>query len=642
MKNWWKWLLGFLTLIIVVILVGTWYLSKNWKPIIEEKLKEIVHKSSNGLYTLQYLDLDVNVPFGNITLDSVELVPNSMVYAELTKAKKAPNNQYHIKLDALKIKHFSLTNLFFNRKLSISNIEFDGPNVHLIHEYHAYNDTISNQPKGSLFDQIKHLFSSVAVKTISVDSINFSYTNVLPKQKNQTFKVKGVSVHVDDILIDSLSAKDPDRLFYTKAIDVKVPKFEYTLPAGFYKVGFDKLHLNTKNKNLSLHNVVFKPTMSRDRFFRLKGYNVAITDLKFSEIALNGLDFERMLNKQQFVGTSLNINNGVTAFYQNLAYPFDVSSRIGKAPYQQMMKIKSIFHFNTVNINNVDVLYSERSAKYDNYGVITFNGTKGTLTNVTNDRTLLSKNKFMRADLRTRVMNSGTLHVKFGFDMLSKGGYYTYAGSLTPMQAPAFNKILIPLVNVQIASGNIHSITFDMQGTDYKNWGIFKFKYDSLKVDILTMAKDGQVAGSKKAISYIVNKVLVNESNPDRKGIYHVGLVEYTRVPSFPFFKTMWQSLLQGIVQSVGISAKTEARLLGAASTSGKVIEELGKVVKGTEQVAVAVGKEVGKVGKAVGKEVGKDAKIVGKEIGKETGKIVHGTDSLFKKVFKKKKKNTE
>lgn len=634
MRNWWKWLLGILSVLLLVVLLGGWYLSNNWKPIIESKLKELVYNSSDSLYTIQYSDLNINVSFGNISIDSLELIPNAAVYQKLVLAKKAPNNQYHIKLDALRIKHFSVIDVFFNRKLSVSNIVLHDPSIHLIHEYHAYNDTVSSKPKEPFYNHIKHLFESITVGSLNIDSANFRYTTVLGKRSSD-MALEKVRIKITDILVDSMSMNDSSRLFYSKMIDVKVPGFSYNLPNGFYKIAFGNLHINTKDKYLEIDDFSFKPRMSKANFFKRKKLNVAMSDVKLKKIRLNELDILSLINKQEIVGQSVEINNGLASFSQNLNYPRSTASRIGQAPFQQLMKVKNKIHFNTVRVNNVLVSYDELSAKYNKDGVITFNQTSGTLTNVTNDRTLLRKNKYMRADFTTQVMNVGKLHVKFGFDMLSNNGSYTYSGVLSPMKATAFNKILVPLVNVEIASGNIKGISFDMQATDYKNWGIFKFDYDSLKVNILGVPKEGKKIKSQKALSFIVNQVLINQSNPDVKGVYHVGLVEYTRVPTFPFFKTMWQSLLQGIVQCAGISAETEAKLLGAADKSMKVAGKAAVIVKDVEKVAVDIGKGIGKAGKAVGKEAG----IIGKEVGKEAGKVAHGTDSLFKKIFKKKHK---
>lgn len=619
MKHWWKWVLGILAFIVIIVSLGAWYLSKHWKPIIEFKLKEIVHNSTDGLYTLKYANMDVNVSFGNLSLEKVELIPDSSVYSKLVLAQKAPNNQYHIKVDALKIKHFSLTDIFFNRKLSVTDIALKSPDVHVMYQAHAYNDTVSTEPKKTFYDQIKDVFKSIYVGEISVDSARFTYSTIENGKVNNT-KFNNLSVKIQDILIDSTSLSDTSRLYYTKMIDVSAPGRVFNLPGGLYKVGFDRLHFNTKDKNLSLSNVVYRPILNRSAFFKKVRQNVTMNDVRFAKVRINDFDFRRLIDNKEAFGSSIAISNGNADFYQDMRYPSFPSNKIGMDPYQQLMKVKSIFHFDTVYVNNVSVSYSEFSARYGKEGTITFSHARGILTNVTNDKTLLRKNKFMRADLTAMVMDVGRLNVKFGFDMLSKHGYYTYAGTVAPMPAGAFNRILVPLVNVEIASGDIKKIAFNAVGTNYKNWGTFNFDYNDLKVNILSTPKDGGKDKTKKTVSFIVNKVLLNSSNPDSHGKHNVGVIEYTRVPEYPFFKTIWKSLLQGIVQCAGISREREAKLMELAETGGKAVNTANKIIKGVDNAA-----------KSVGKTVSKDAK-----------KVAHGADELFKKVFKKKKKREE
>ena len=103
MKPIWKWIIGIVVVLIAAVFVVGWYYSRNWKPIVETKLKETVSKSTNGLYTLKYDDLDLNITLGNATLKNAELIPDSAVYNRMVLAKEAPNSRYHIKLAALKI-----------------------------------------------------------------------------------------------------------------------------------------------------------------------------------------------------------------------------------------------------------------------------------------------------------------------------------------------------------------------------------------------------------------------------------------------------------------------------------------------------------------------------------------------------------
>lgn len=218
--------------------------------------------------------------------------------------------------------------------------------------------------------------------------------------------------------------------------------------------------------------------------------------------------------------------------------------------------------------------------RYQREGTIDFISSSGHLTNVTNDTLTLQKHPYMRADLKTKVMNSGALHVIFSFDMLSRAGAYSYKGEVGRMQAPPFNRILHPLLNFDIATGNIKRISFNMQGTDRKTTGTFYFDYDHMKVRLPDIPRKNGKKTSGKIVSWVVNQLLINDSNPDANEVYHVGKVDYVRVADHTFFKNIWKSLLEGIKQTAGISKEREDKLLGQAESTVKAVAETKKLWK--------------------------------------------------------------
>ncbi|WP_312697253.1 hypothetical protein [Sphingobacterium mizutaii] len=581
MKPIWKWIIGILAFLILAILGIGWYYSRNWKPIVETKLKETVSKATDGLYSLKYDDLDLNVALGNVTLKNAELIPDSAVYRQMVLSKEAPNSRYHIKLAALKVRRFNIWDVIKNRKLYIKEINFDSPDIHMISERHAYNDTIQPKQSKTLYDNIKDVFSSINVRDINIDNVKFKFSKI-EEGKSSDILLDSIGIKVHDILVDQASIHDTTRLFYTKMVEVEVPKFEYELSNGIYKAKFDHLIMNTRDQNVLLTKVEYAPKMSKAAYFKARNENITMAVMKFDTLRFEKLDFKELIDNQQTISQHVQIKNGSVSLYNDKRYPKKSSSKIGKSPQQQLMKVKQLIRIDTVFVDNVDVLYGEHSAKYNKEGIITFNQAKGTLTNVTNDSTLLAKDKFMRADLQARIMNAGQLKIQFGFDMLSKDGFHTYKGSLGRMQAPAFNKILTPLLNAEIASGNIRSISFNFQANDYRNWGDFRFDYDHLKLNLMNAIDPGMSKTKKGVLSFVVNNILINDSNPDANEKYHIGKVNYKRVPEHTFFKTLWQSLLDGIKQCAGISKEREAKLLGAAEKGKDVVDETKGVIKRT------------------------------------------------------------
>lgn len=578
MKPIWKWVISIFVLIVVSLVGAAWYFSRNWKPIIEEKLTEVVKNATDSLYRLSYDELDLNLALGNVTLKNATLIPDTTVYAQLEQRKEAPDNVYEIKLSALKIKRFGIINMLTNRKLSVKSVSLEEPSVHLTNKYHAYNDTLSTKPKKSLYASVKDILSSVNVESIHMDNVSFTYSKI-DEGKTADFSVKDIKIQVHDVLIDETSLEDTSRFYYTKMVEVTVPGFTYNLDNGLYMAKFDVLKINTREQNVLLTNVDYKPVMAKAAYFKKLGVNKTMVELHFDTLRMEKLNFRDLLDNQHILAQKAQIKNGHAKLFGDKRYPKRPLNQIGQAPHQKLQRVKNIINIDSVFVENIDVVYGEMSGKYHREGEITFNKAAGVLTNVTNDSVRLSKDKYLKADLRAKVMNSGNLHATFSFDMLSKNGAYSYTGDLKPMQAPAFNKILTPLLNVAIASGNIRSVRFNMQGTDYRSWGDFRFDYNNLKINLLDQEGERK---KKKMLSFLVNQLVINDSNPDANEVYHIGKVNHKRIPEHTFFKNLWQSLLDGIKQTAGISPEREARLVGSAQSAKKTLEETKGTVKKT------------------------------------------------------------
>ncbi|NNU34694.1 hypothetical protein HK413_12640 [Mucilaginibacter sp. S1162] len=88
-----------------------WYLYKRyiagdkWKPLLQAKLKEMVLKSTDSLYHIEYSNFDLDLASGDATLSDFKLVPDSAVYEKLVSAQKAPDNLFTLSVKKLSIKN---------------------------------------------------------------------------------------------------------------------------------------------------------------------------------------------------------------------------------------------------------------------------------------------------------------------------------------------------------------------------------------------------------------------------------------------------------------------------------------------------------------------------------------------------------
>src|SRR5690606_39825835 len=127
------------------------------------------------------------------------------------------------------------------------------------------------------------------------------------------------------------------------------------------------------------------------------------------------------------------------------------------------------------------------------------------------DSLALAKDQYMQANLSAHIMNKGQLRTQFRFDMLSKNGAHSYSGTLGRMNASEFNRILFPLLNVEIASGNIRGIRFNVSGTDYRSRGDFRFDYDNLKISLKAEPRSEEHTSELQSRENLVCRLLLEK-----------------------------------------------------------------------------------------------------------------------------------
>ncbi len=581
MKPIWKWIIGMVVGILIIVVAGAWYLSRHWKPILDAKIKEAVINSTDSLYVVGYEDLNFNLITGKASITGFRLTVDTVRYGELERIQRAPDNVYNIRVENLRINNFHPRRVLTDQKLHINAIVIDTPSIHIVNTYHAYNDTPSvHQEKDTrtLYQRISHILEEVSVGDIHFNGIQFRFSKRTDSATNETV-LNNLNVKLSDILIDSLSQFDTSRFYHTRAIDVDVPGFRYETPDSFYYVSFDRLQIATLYKQVTLTGLKYAPRMGKTEFYQRKKEAKDMAVIAFPSIRLENIDLQRFVNTRQLYAGSLHIDSGTVAISNDLRYPKHPSDKIGKSPHQQLLKMKQPMKIDSVVLNNVDISYAEVGRKYQKEGKITFDHVSGVFRNVTNDTAALIQNKMMEADITAYLMGTGKMNVAFAFDMLDQRGAYTYKGQLGPMNGKPLNRIITPLLNAEVANANIKRVSFDVKADDYRSQGSLRFDYDNMRVNLLTVDEAGQ-KGSMKVASFLANSFIINDSNPDANGKYHVGRINYARPHTYSFFKTLWQSLLQGIKECAGISPERERRIMNAAEEAKRATEKTGGFFK--------------------------------------------------------------
>jgi len=575
----WPWVL----LVIVLILCTTGYYLYNkyvannrWKPILQAQLEQLVLKSSDSLYHIEYSDFDLNITSGDATLSDFKLVPDTAVYQKLVALKKAPDNLFILNVKKLSIKNIGARKAYKEKILNIDNISIDKPNLTVISKRYKFNDTVKVGKPKTPYEVLKHVFKQLHIGSISLNDISLNYINKNKPVIKKT-DLEHLDIKISDILVDSLSDKDQTRFYYTKGVDITIHDYKIKTPDSLYTVSLKKIFFSTSQKKLILEKVAFAPRYNHTDFYKVSGKSGDIFDLKFKRIDINDIDLQSIFRYQFLYSGSMDVINPDVNIYHNGFIQGIKSIKIGTDPHQALQNVALDMRLKRLNIKNASIIYSETDAKSGATGKILFTHTNGYILNVTNDDDQKKIDPYMRAFINTRFMDAAPLQVNFKFNLVAKDGAFNYSGELGKFDGRILDKLVKPLAMVHVQSADIEKLTFNVDASNYTGKGHLEFYYKNLNIQLLKKVQGKSDLQKQGFISSLANTLIIEDNNPDKKGVFRPGPIDVKRDSTTSFFSFLYKALLEGLKPSVGFDKKTESTVTKAVTKVSTLVDKFNK-----------------------------------------------------------------
>lgn len=570
-------------LVFIFALGGTgWYLYKRfiagdkWKPLLQAKLKELVLRSSDSLYHIEYSNFDLNLTSGNATLSDFKLVPDTAMYQKLVAEHKAPDNIFNLSVKKLTIKNVGAKKAYQEKILNIDDIEIDKPNLTIINKRYNFNDTVKVGKSKTPYQIIEKVFKQLKIDSISLKDISLNYINKNEAVMRQTM-LKHLDINISKIQIDSAAALDTSRFYYTRGVDVTLHDYKIATPDSMYLAELKQIYFSTAKREIILDGVNFTPRYNHTDFYKVLGTSADIFTLKFKKIAITDIDLQRFLRDQKLYAGSMDIDKANVEIYSNSNYKGKKTIKIGKDPHQALQRVALDMKLNRLNLTHSNIVYSELDATTQQTGVITFNNTTGHFFNVTNDADVKRRNPFMIARINTHFMNAGPLQVNFKFNLNARDGAFNYSGTLGKFDGRILDKLVKPLAMVHVKSADVERLNFNINANNYGGKGHLEFYYKNLNVDLLKKVDGQKKLQTQGFISKIANALIIENDNPDKKGNFRPGPVNLKRDPTTSFFSFLYKGLLDGLKPSVGFTKKTEGTVNKVVTKVSTLIDKFNK-----------------------------------------------------------------
>jgi len=555
-----KWVSGIMLFFILLLVAASRHLSVRFQPIIKAQVRDLVLNATDSLYSIEFSDVSTNFITGRASLSDVKITPDTNILKKMVGLKHAPNNIYYIQLKELAIKNFHPFNLLRYKKVKIDLLLFDNPEIIMVNKQLEFNELKKSFSDKSPYDYISKFVKELKVKTIDLKNISFKYVN-----KNlavpEVDSIKNLNVTLKNWLIDKNSVRDTSRFYLLKDVVINLNNYSFATPDSLYHINLNQLDFRASSGKLNIKSFSVVPRYTEMDFGRTVGFSKDRFDIQMSNISLEGINLPLYVRKQELYATEMNVDNGSVSVFNNNELPKKTEIKIGKYPHQLLQKFKGLLTIKQLNLSNVDLTYAEFDRASKQKGRITFEKTSGSITNITNSQKIKSKNPYMFANLTSYMMGQGKLNVNFRFDLTANDGAFSYSGTLGEMDGRTLNRITKPLGMVEVKSGRVKKLEFDITANDNLAKGKVKFAFNDLSVALLKKEEGRDHLVKQGLMSFLANAMIINSDNPKSDGVLIATPIKFERQKTASFFSFIWKTLFQGIKHSVGVTPEKEKKI---------------------------------------------------------------------------------
>lgn len=543
-QKWTKWALitgaGIALIITAIVLVERYYL----QPLLAKTLKKSVSESSDGLYRIEFEKL-VYEPFsGEAQLTHIKLIPDTLLYRQRLENIKTSNFVYATYIEEIKLTEIRLLKLVFQRKLDIGLIRINKPTVEIT-QHKQQNNPKKAAP--SPYKVISKFVKSFRVRKIEFDQMKFVFADETKKQPERIVLNK-LNVDITDFLIDSLSAQDTTRFYYSKNTSFRLSKLDFPSVSPLHDFRLDTISFSSEQRQIEVRGIHYIPKFKGRQFTTRSDGDDRIAFV-FENISIKEVDLNALIFDKKLVADRAHIQRGNIDIFGDGTYPA-VNSKVGKYPQQLFRDLKFKMKLDTVRVENFLISYSEYKPNTKESGGVNFKLVKGDLFNVTNDTLPLAKNPICEARIESLFMGVAPLNTHFTFNIASKKGDFTCNGSLGAIDLKVINPVLESLALTTIESGKVKSFNFVMKGDEYKVRGSGTLIYHDLKTVFLKQDDEGDTK-KRKLVTGLADMMFIQDHNPWPNEPVRVGEIDYTRDPKKSYFATLWRSLRQAMARCV-------------------------------------------------------------------------------------------
>jgi hypothetical protein len=556
-----KWIILLLMVPVFLIGVAAVYLNHYWKPILTQRIKEAIDKSTDGLYRIEFQNIRVNFITGRFNVSDIRFIPDTLVYEKMKLDSIAPRHLYEVEIDELILKRIKPWKIYSSGKLEMSGIEIDGPSLRMVFSKTNNLKISSEEDPLTAYQHLAPYLNSVKIGSIILKNADFKYIDRSAEGGSRITELKNLYIRISDMLIDSLSKYDRSRLYYTKDIYAELLGYKTLTQDGNYNIQFSEFKASTAGRYAHIKGVHLLPKFSEMEFSKRFKFQKDRYSAQFEAIELNNIDYKLLNRDRRLIASSLTFKKGNLSVFLHRGMPDSIRDKGVNFPQLALRRFKLDTTIDTVLLKDTHINYSEYNPDSKRKGTLSFGAINGSILNVTNDSLNLIKNKFSEVKLTSLLMDRGRLDIAMKFNLPDPAGAFDFSGKLGKLDAEMFNSAIRPLSLIEVKSGYINQLIFKGKGSINGVRGSLTCYYNDLKITLLEKSENSSRLKRKSIASIFANILIIKDDNPERGKPVRRGVFNYVRPERSSFFNMIWKGFAEALLYTIGFDTATQREI---------------------------------------------------------------------------------
>ena len=543
-----------IALLVLVLLVtaGVIYYKKWRSNFLQKKVPELVFLKSDSLYRIIYDTVEVDEVAGEIVIRNLRLTPDS-TYKKATDPT-LPRNLLSVSVPEIHITGVQTDAAVLNKEVIASKIKLTRPVVTMFNNEHVEKNK-DNDPTPTTFKIYQILLRGLEKIKVDTILINDADYHICQWSKGDTiFSGSKINAQLLHINISDSTSTDTSRVLFAEQASLDVENVLIRSKSHLYNYRFKNIQLLSVERSFAVKSMHITPQLGEAAFVKAAKWQTDRLDFDFYNLLFKQVNVQDILNGN-LIANELSIQKAQFKVFRDKNYPDKKVKLVGRYPHQSFLKAPVNVALKKVIIQQGSIQYREKQSLTGETGTLLFDEIHATMHNVTNNPADVRKNGICTVNFNSRFLQKIPVNATLQLYLNSKNGKFAINGNMKSFDATILNSLSKPMALVEVNSGNITSLDFNLIGNDNRTKGIVRLLYDDLKIKILKKDSASGEVKTKKVMSFVANIIVIN-ANPAKNKPVRIVSVSHPRNVYRSIFNFIWKSLFEGVQKTVGIDGK--------------------------------------------------------------------------------------